>query len=69
MKNVPVVLVGNKCDLNDARVVSMEAAKEVAEKLGMEYFETSAKDVVKINLTFDTLVNEIRNCRKESMNE
>ena len=62
-----MVLVGNKCDLNDSRVVSMEAAKEVAEQLGVEYFETSAKDNINISRTFDTLVDEISEKMAESI--
>jgi len=59
--NAPIVLVGNKCDFNDARVISIEAAKDLAEELGVEYFETSARDNINISRTFGTLVDEISN--------
>jgi len=65
--NARMVLVGNKCDLNDARVISMDAAKELAEQLGVEYFETSAKDNINISRTFDTLVDEISEKMAESI--
>lgn len=41
-ENPDVVLCGNKADLEDQRHVSEEKAKEVAEKYGLPYFETSA---------------------------
>lgn len=36
-------LVGNKSDLADERVISEEQAKEMSEKFGVTYIETSAK--------------------------
>lgn len=33
--NAQVVLVGNKCDLEDERVVSTERGKQLADQLGM----------------------------------
>jgi GTPase SAR1 family protein len=42
------MLVANKIDLEDERVVSTEEGKELAEQLGLTYYETSAlnKDIV-----------------------
>ena len=42
-KSIPFVLIGNKIDLEDARVVSKEAGKKFAEEKGMEFVEVSAK--------------------------
>lgn len=39
---LPVVLVGNKCDLKDDRKVSIQQAEEFAHNIGAPYFETSA---------------------------
>ena len=33
--NAQVVLIGNKCDLEDERVVSMERGRQLADQLGM----------------------------------
>lgn len=39
--DVPMVLVGNKCDL--ARTVDTKQAQELARSYGIEFVETSAK--------------------------
>ena len=39
---LPIVLVGNKCDLKDQRTVSEQEAQEFAKKFGAEYYQTSA---------------------------
>ena len=38
------VLVGNKCDLRERRVVPQEEIEETATNLGVPYFECSAKE-------------------------
>ena len=56
---VSVVLVGNKCDLEEARSVSVERASAVAEQLGYSYVETSAKDGTNIKEAFELLTDLI----------
>ena len=46
------ILVGNKCDLAHSRQVTMEEAKEIANKYGIKYIETSAKDTINIDDLF-----------------
>lgn len=41
--NIPGILIGNKADLADQRVVSYEEGKAYADSLGLRYIETSAK--------------------------
>lgn len=41
--NIPVLLVGNKCDLASSRKVSVEQAQQRAAQWGVGYVETSAK--------------------------
>ena len=40
---VPMILVGNKQDLENERKVSYEEAKQLADSWGIDYIETSAK--------------------------
>ena len=42
--NFPMILVGNKIDLNESREVTEEMGNELAEKNQIEFFETSNKD-------------------------
>ena len=42
--NIAKVLVGNKTDLEDLRMVSKSEAHKIAQEHGMEYYETSAKN-------------------------
>jgi small GTP-binding protein len=41
--SVPIVIVGNKCDLEGERVISESEAKELARLWGADYIETSAE--------------------------
>jgi Ras-related protein Rab-1A len=41
--NIPGILIANKTDLVDQRVVSQEEGKAFADQIGLDYIETSAK--------------------------
>jgi small GTP-binding protein len=58
--NVPVVICGNKCDLEDKRVVSKAEGEELAAKLTSTFFETSALANINIENAFKALVKETR---------
>jgi len=62
--NAQVTLAGNKCDMEDDRVVSAERGKQLAEQLSFEFFETSAKDNINVKQVFERLVDLI--CEKMS---
>jgi len=62
--NAQVVLVGNKCDLEDERVVSTDRGRQLADQLGLEFFETSAKENINVKAVFERLVDII--CEKMS---
>ena len=52
------ILIGNKVDLDDQRKVTQSEAKQFAEKFKMNFLETSAKDTINIEETFNCLVKE-----------
>ncbi|KAL8268096.1 hypothetical protein R6Q59_001894 [Mikania micrantha] len=59
--NVVAILVGNKSDLNEAREVSTEEGKLLAESEGLFFMETSALDSSNVTAAFETVVKEIYN--------
>jgi len=63
---IPMVLVGNKCDLEDEREVKYEDGKSVADKWGCTFFETSAKTKKNVHECMHQLIREIRNSRPEA---
>ncbi|XP_007242628.2 ras-related protein Rab-3C [Astyanax mexicanus] len=58
-ENAQVILVGNKCDMEEERIVSVDSGRLLAEQLGFEFYETSAKDNINITQTFQRLVDII----------
>ncbi|KAH0506174.1 GTP-binding protein Rit2 [Microtus ochrogaster] len=62
---IPLVLVGNKIDLEQFRQVSTEEGMNLAREYNCPFFETSAALRFGIDDAFQGLVREIR--RKESM--
>jgi len=58
-KTIFMVLVGNKSDLNDKRVISVDEGRELAEKYNMIFFETSAKTGENVDLIFFKSAEEI----------
>lgn len=57
-KGIPVVILGNKCDL-PKKEVTKEEAIEFAETKGFSYYETSALDGTNINEAFMDIVLKI----------
>ena len=65
---VPMILVGNKSDLEDERQITTEEGKALADKYGMSFIETSAKTGENVELMLETLVYEIRSPSGENEN-
>jgi len=55
----PIVMLGNKCDLERERVISTAEAKECSKKLKIPFFETSAKTRFNVEEAFHQLVREV----------
>ncbi|ODM17880.1 Ras-like protein [Aspergillus cristatus] len=64
----PIIVVGNKCDLEKERVVTVEEGEELARQFGCKFIETSAKSRVNVENAFYDLVREIRRYNKEMSN-
>lgn len=56
---IPFLLVGNKADLDDKRVVPKSEAQRLADSWGVPYIETSAKTRVNVDTIFYTLMKDI----------
>ena len=54
--NCAVIILGNKCDLEENRCISYEQAMEYANKNGLSYIETSAKEDINVVQAFDKVI-------------
>lgn len=63
---IPLLVVGNKSDLEDKRQVSVEEAAAKAGEWGVQYVETSAKTRANVDKVFFDLMREVR---KKKMSE
>ena len=54
-----MVLVGNKCDCEERRLVTYEQGLELADRLGCPFFETSSKYDVNVDDAFEKLIDII----------
>lgn len=61
----PMILVGNKADLEHKKVISAEEGLELGRHLGLSYIETSAKNRMNIDAAFHELVRIIRKFQLE----
>ncbi|KAL9160802.1 hypothetical protein ABFS82_08G224600 [Erythranthe guttata] len=60
-KNIVIILIGNKNDLEDQRAVPTEDAKEFAQTEGLFFLETSALEATNVEEAFSTVLTEIFN--------
>jgi Ras-related protein Rab-1A len=59
-ENVIKIIIGNKTDIEEKRMVSYKEGKDLANDLGMIFIETSAKTLQNVEDVFVQLVNEIK---------
>jgi len=62
--NVPICLIGNKCDASLQRQVTPDDALALAQLWTCPYIETSAKLSINVNDTFAEIVREINSKMK-----
>jgi len=65
---IPSILVGNKSDLKNERIIITPQGKNLADGLGFRYIETSAKTGENIDQLFELLIKDIfdHNEKKEN---
>ncbi|KAG1467840.1 hypothetical protein G6F56_004187 [Rhizopus delemar] len=61
----PMILVGNKCDLESERMVSAQEGKDQAKNFNCPFNEASAKQRIRVDDVFYEVVREIRRMNKE----
>jgi len=59
-EDIVIVLVGNKTDFEDKRVISYEQGSSLAEKIGCSFFETSAKTGINVAEAFQALTKQCK---------
>jgi len=65
-ENFPFVVIGNKVDLGDSRVVTTKRAMQwCQEKNNVPYFETSAKEAINVEQAFQTIAKNALAREKE----
>ena len=63
----PIIIIGNKCDLQDMRQVTYEEGKQYATKLGYHFYETSAKTGENLKEAFDDIFEQLYNLNKNDI--
>jgi Ras-related protein Rab-1A len=58
-KDIKGIIIGNKIDLDNERVVSVEDLEEIEKKYNMPFIETSAKTGMNVNKCFEVLIDEL----------
>jgi GTPase SAR1 family protein len=59
-EGVNKILIGNKCDWEDKRVVSKEQGQALADELGIPFLEVSAKSNLNVDKAFYSLAADIK---------
>lgn len=59
-EGVNKILIGNKCDWEEKRVVSTEQGQALADELGIPFLEVSAKSNINIDKAFYSLATDIK---------
>ena len=67
--NLPIILVGNKCDLSDdKRMISLKEGQDKADEFNIPFYETSCKEGINIKEVFEKLVDDIMEKGSKNIN-
>ena len=59
-ESISCILIGNKCDLESQRAVSVEDGQELADHFNIKFMETSAKNSQNVEEAFLLMTKEIK---------
>lgn len=59
-ENVNKILIGNKCDLVDKKVIDTSRGQALADEYGIKFMETSAKNSINVDESFINLARDIK---------
>ena len=59
-EGVNKILIGNKCDWEEKRVISTEQGQALADELGIPFMEVSAKSNINVEKAFFSLASDIK---------
>ena len=69
-KKLSIIIIGNKCDLEDQRQVTKEQAEEKAKTNEVAFMETSALSGEHLDKAFEKMMNEVfKKCHEEMASE
>ena len=68
-KSLSIILIGNKCDLEDERKVTIEMGENKARDINCPFFETSALNNIRIEEVFQKMAENIYNRFKNEKNQ
>ena len=68
-ENFPLILIGNKCDLEKKRVITIEQGEKLGEHYGITFMETSNKDGTNIDEASKALIKKILEIKKKEIKE
>ena len=66
---IPIIIVGNKIDMENMREISKEDGNKTASENGFKYFETSAKTGKGVDEAFKEIVNQILDIQDKNDDE
>jgi GTPase SAR1 family protein len=66
---LPILVIGNKCDMDDDRLVTQKEAIEYSERNGFLFIETSARQGNDCQKAFQLLFQEIHRVQSERPKE